>query len=237
MTANEYYNKLNQETTKILRSSLEDTKIQSSCTDLKSNLRDWYSIISKGNDSSIMLLNAIEELDISCLQLLQGLYRSSFASLRLSLEMICGSIYYSAHNIEYQEWSNGAKDLIWAHLLCTENGIFSKRFANAYFPELNNSVLSQLEITKKLYRELSEMVHGNNKTWSYDNPQLSFNKQSRDNYQSYIKILSTISNYGFCLRYLHLLNQNDIPKIEIHVLDHLQHVDEIRHKIGGPINE
>lgn len=235
MTVNDYYKKLNSETSRIFDESLKKNSIQSQTHDLISNFQIWHKIL-EAHESSSMLLNSIEELDVSCLQMMQGIYRGAFASLRLSLEMLCGSIYFSAHNIEFKEWSLGNKDLMWSYLSCPDNGILSKRFSDAYFPELNSTTSVFHERIKKLYRQLSEMVHGNNKTWNYSNPSLSFNENLRGNYESYLEEYTVISNYLLCLRYLNSISEIDIAKVESHLIDHLSTIEEIRVKIGGQNN-
>lgn len=234
MTVNDYYTILNSETTRIFNESLADNKMQSNTHDLVSNLQIWYKLL-KNNESSNMLFNAIEELDISCLQMMQGLYRGAFASMRLSLEMLCGSIYFSAHNIEYKEWSHGNRDLSWSQLVCPDNGVFSKRFTDAYFSELKSSSGEFHEKTKKLYRELSEMVHGNSKTWNYENPALNYNEGLRANYKVYLDSYTLIANYILCLRFLNFLSSADISELEPHLIECLGFNEEIRTKIGGQI--
>lgn len=236
MKVNEYYQKLNDETTKIFSQSLERTEIQSFVMDLKSNLNDWYKTTSKV-ESSNMLRNAVEELDISCLQLMQGLYRSAFASLRLCLEMVCASLYYSAHDIQYKEWLNGSQDLIWSQLTCSDNGIFSIRFSKAYFPEISDHLSSLSTKTKTLYRTLSEMVHGNSNTWNFEKPNLKFNELVRKDYLKFLNELAIIANFGYCLRYLNSLEHHQIDAVEHHIIDRLNTYNEIRKKIGGPADE
>ena len=234
MNVNQYYIALKDETSKIFLESLNNNIAQNTAHDLIANLQTWYLIIEK-EDSAIMLTNAIEELDISCLQMMQGLYRGSFSSLRLSLEMLIGSIYFSAYNLEYIEWKKGSKDLIWATISCKENGVLSNRFAEAYFPELKNNISEFLTNTKTLYRELSEMVHGNNSTWDYNDPSLSFNEEINKKYIECLKVYNEISNFTLSIRYLDNLDENNISKLETHLLDSLQHITEIRTKIGGSI--
>jgi hypothetical protein len=182
-----------------------------------------------------MLINSIEELDISCLQMMQGLYRGAFSSLRLSLEMLTGSVYFSAHNIEYKEWEKGSKDLIWATISCKENGVLSKRFAEAYFPELKDEIGDFSNRVKSLYRSLSEMVHGNYSTWNYDKPSLSFNSDINNIYNKYAKEYNELSNYILSLRFINTLTVDEISELEPHLLDSLEHVTQIRIKIGGSI--
>ncbi len=236
MTVSEYYKKLNSEVNRIFDVSLEDTNTAGITHDLICNLQLWYSLLTK-YESSKMLLNAIEALDTSCLQMLQGVYRSSFASIRLSLEMLCGAIYFSAHDIEFKEWSNGNKDLMWSYLLSPDNGILSKRFTDAYFLELKKTSADIHVMTKDLYRDLSEMVHGNNSTWNYDNPSLSYNINLQSNYEKSIKAFAIISNYLLCLRFLNSLSEQDVSQIEPYLIDNVNNFEEIRIKIGGVKSE
>ncbi|MFT6843264.1 MAG: hypothetical protein ACJASR_002040 [Psychroserpens sp.] len=235
MTVNDYYTTLNSETNRIFSETLSQGDAQGLAHDLVNTLQVWKSILIK-YESSEMLSNSIEELDMSCLQMMQGTYRGSFASLRLSIEMLCGSIYYSAHNIEYKEWLNGSRDLTWSTLSCPDNGVLSKRFTDSYFPELANTSNDIHKQLKMLYRELSEMVHGNNKTWNYENPKLFFNEKLKDNYKSYIEKYSIMSNYVLCLRYLNSLTPDEVSKVETHINDSLGYIEAIRITIGGHHN-
>ena len=234
MNVNDYYKALKDETGKIFSSSLEKSNAQNITHDLISNLQVWYNIL-KNEDSSSMLLNSIEELDISCLQIMQGLHRGAFSSLRLSLEMLVGSIYFSAHNIEFKEWEKGSKDLIWASISCSENGILSTRFSEAYFPELKEHNAKNLTRVKLLYRSLSEMVHGNFSTWNYSTPSLSYNKEINDNYSRYIGDFSELSNYILSVRFLNFISTDALSELEPYLIEELQHISEIRTKIGGSL--
>jgi hypothetical protein len=234
MNVNQYYSALKVETEKIFLESSNENTAQNTAHDLITNLQVWYTILNK-EDSSTMLINSIEELDISCLQMMQGLYRGAFSSLRLSLEMLTGSVYFSAHNIEYKEWEKGSKDLIWATISCKENGVLSKRFAEAYFPELKDEIGDFSNRVKSLYRSLSEMVHGNYSTWNYDKPSLSFNSDINNIYNKYAKEYNELSNYILSLRFINTLTVDEISELEPHLLDSLEHVTQIRIKIGGSI--
>ena len=123
MTADKYDEMLKEQTIDVFNKSILRKDTLGQITSIKSNLRVWHNLTRQWQ-SSRMLHNASQELDVSCAHLLFGFYRSSFKSLRLALEMICGSIYYSAYNLEYTEWEKGSKDLTWSLLVCNENGIF-----------------------------------------------------------------------------------------------------------------
>lgn len=236
MNADKYYNTIKDQSILVFNKSIEDLDTLGMVTDIKSNLKVWHTLTHQWQ-SSEMLNNALEELDISCIHLLFGFHRSSFKSLRLALEMICGALYYSAFNLEYTEWEQGSKDLVWSNIVCRDNGIFSPRFSNAYFKELNNELIGFQDITKNLYRELSEMVHGNNSTWNSENPKIELKPDLKKKYQAYIEIMSKILNFGFSLKYLKKFNDGEKEQIETYISASIGHINNIRKELGGPTDE
>lgn len=232
MKPSDYYVKLSKEIEAVFNESLNKDSLSADVHDLIINLSDWQKAISS-YASSQLINNSIEQIDKSCLLCLQGLYRQSFKSLRLSLEMISASIYFSAYNLEYNEWLNGGYDIKWAVVTDPDNGILSNRFSNAYFPEckeLTSSYLTQLKI---LYRKLSEMVHGNHQTWGLGT-KIIYNSELSGNYKNTIKEISNISNFMLCLRFLNEIKERDDDSLDTHLIHNLNHVEQIRTKIGGP---
>lgn len=232
MNIQEYYKKLNKQKNITFLTSLENKSLLGFSHDLIVNIDDWYKITQE--HSSIKLLkNAIEQIDISCLHILDGLYRSGFTALRLSLEMVTGAIYFSANNLEFEEWLKGGYDLNWSTILDEENGILSTRFANAYYPALASIRGNYFTRTKKLYRELSEMVHGNNSTWNFDNPEIIIDQNRINQYMKILDEFSKIMNFQMCLRFLNNLTEDKIVIIESHLIDSIGTEEIIRTKIGG----
>ncbi|VEF24874.1 Uncharacterised protein [Shewanella baltica] len=239
MNGFDYYKALNAKALSVFEISIVNSQYAGEVQDFKMNIFYWRESISKFS-SEVMLGHAIEELDISCLQALQGLYRGAFASLRLSLEMICGAVYFSAHDIEYIEyieWQKGSKDLVWAKINCPENGILSKRFCNAYFESLGGVSQCYIAELKGVYRELSEMVHGNNSTRKDDSPSIPINAQVENDYLCALKKVKEVSNFILTLRFLKSIESNNIQDLEPFITDLLQHVEPIRVALGGPASE
>lgn len=85
-----------------------------------------------------MLATVSAQLEASFLNLSLGLYRQSFSSLRLAFEMGLGVVYFSIYKMEHYEWLAGSMDIKWSKLISKENGVISKRFASAFFPELGD---------------------------------------------------------------------------------------------------
>lgn len=232
MDTQEYYKKLNDQKNITFSSTLDNKPLLGLSHDLIINIDDWYKV-TQGHASISLLKNSIEQIDISCLHILDVLYRSGFTALRLSLEMLTGAIYFSANNLEFEEWLKGGYDMNWSTILDEENGVLSRRFAKAYFPECADIRGSYFTRTKKLYRELSEMVHGNNSTWKFDNPSITIDKGLIDQYIKALKEFAVILNFQMCIRFLNNLSPEEITTIETHITDSLGTEEIIRTKIGG----
>ena len=87
-------------------------------------------------------------------------------------------------------------------ITCPDNGILSHRYANAFFKDLNKDSGKILEDVKFIYRELSEFVHGNYKTWEHSIPSIKRHKDLHEKYSSIVAKLKRIYCYLFVLRYL-----------------------------------
>lgn len=234
MNVKKYYKDLKAQTDTVFIASIENSDLIGSVHDTLICLNDWKRVINNQSTSKI-LLNVIEQIDLSCLLSLNGLYRQSFSTLRLALEMVSASIYFSAFNLEYNEWQKGGYDIRWAVIMDSESGILSSRFAKAYFPELISVCGDELNETKSFYRELSEMVHGNFSTWDFEEPNIQLKSQSIEKYATSIKNFNKIVNLIHCVRYLNNLSQPEIETLESHIMDSFSHIDIIRTKIGGPV--
>ncbi len=236
MQAETYYTAINKASQEVFTKSIGSCDFLGNIHDYSTALQDWIQVIP--NDLEVQILNhSIEQVEISCLSLLSGIYRQSFASLRLSLELLFGSTYFSASKLELVEWMKGSRDLNWKTINDQDNGVLSKRFSNAFFPELSNYVSEERNKATMLYRELSEFVHGNYSTWNLERPSLSLNKDLIVQYERNFKSFSSISQFLLCVRYLKQLDQEKLSKVEPHIMDELRHITEIRAVFGGSIGE
>ncbi|MFT6500615.1 MAG: hypothetical protein ACJASQ_000724 [Crocinitomicaceae bacterium] len=234
MDTKEYYTKLNFQKNNTFVETVENNILLGLSHDLIISLADWNKVIT-GHDPSNLLKNAIEQVDIACIHILEGMYRSGFAALRLSMEMVAGTVYFSSYNLEYEEWLKGGYDLNWSTIMNDENGILSRRFANAYFPECSDIIGRYLTRSKKMYRELSEMVHGNSSTWSFENPSIMHRPNLVTKFIEVLNEFIVVVNFELCVRFLDKLPPESIEIIETHVSDSLGTEEIIRTKIGGSV--
>lgn len=236
MKAQEYYRAINVATHTTFENSVSHCNFLGKIHDYSASIQEWMEVIPS-NQEKHMINHSLEQIEFSCLSLLSGLYRQSFTSLRLALELLFGSIYFSAHQIEYIEWKKGSRDLSWTTINDDDNGVLSKRFSNAFFPELSIYIDAQRNIAKEVYRGLSEFVHGNYATWNKEKPNLLIDENLIEEYRKKFYALNSISHFLLTMRYLKEVNPEDLHKIEAHVMDELQYIDDIRRIFGGTVEE
>jgi len=236
LNAQEYYRTISEATHTIFEKSVTHCDFLGKVADYSASVQDWMDVISP-NQEKHMIDHSLEQIEFSCLSLLSGMYRQSFSSLRLALELLFGAIYFSAYKLEYIEWRNGSGDLNWQTMNDKDNGVLSKRFSDAFFPELSIYVETQRNMTKSVYRELSEFVHGNYSTWNREKPSLAINEDLIEKYKCKFESISLISHFLLSMRYLKEVQIEDLHKIEPHVMDELQNIAEIRLIFGGTVEE
>ncbi len=236
MKAKEYYAAISQAAQTLFDESVDYCDFLGKIHDYSASIQDWLKVIPSSKENH-MLDQSLEQVEFSCLLLLCGMYRQAFASLRLALELLFGAIYFSAHKLDYLEWENGTRDLTWQTVIDENSGVISKRFSNAFFPELSIYVEMQHKLAKALYRQLSEFVHGNYSTWNRQNPKLSINEKLIEDYKHKFDSISSLAHFLLSLRYLKEVEKEKLYKIESHVMDKLQHIAEIRFIFGGAVED
>uniref|UniRef100_A0A0C1RE98 Uncharacterized protein n=3 Tax=Nostocales TaxID=1161 RepID=A0A0C1RE98_9CYAN len=201
------------------------------------DLLTWYDVL-KPREEAVILTYAAGELQLSTLSLVAGLYRQSFTSLRLALELSLSTIFFSTNELDFREWRNGERDIYWQQLVCTDSntqGIFSSRWAKGFFPELIDFVKEYNKIAKDVYRDLSEFVHGNAYTWEVNKAHIVFNDALFKKWLNNFFNLSQVISFALCLRFMKSLDSQKLHRLESHLLESLGHIEEIRRILGGSV--
>ena len=228
----QYFSKINQSCQVVFKETMENPGEMGIVHDLSSSLYEWSEAI-ENSDEKELLKNIGNQIEVSALNLSIGLYRQSFYSLRLSLELLLGTIYFSVNKLDYMEWVNGNGDIYWSKLKDENNGVLSKRFAKAFFPELVENVDEFNTKTVNLYRKLSEYVHGNYDTWNNDGPTIKLDKALFEQYFTYLHNLKEITTFALICRYLKTIPNDKLDLISENC-NELKHIEPIRYYFGGP---
>jgi hypothetical protein len=198
------------------------------------DLEAWNRVL-KTKREEVLYRTASHEYAVSLLNACEGQYRNAFKGLRLVLELCVQGVYLSANLVQLDEWLKGDKDTLWISLMDEDNGVVSKRFCRAFFPELVDHAANFREMTKTLYRELSECIHGNIPNQIPLPITFAFNLDTFKIWHQKASIVRLIVLFYFGVRYLKTLGNDERGSVESGVLDQLGHIEGVRGLFGGPI--
>lgn len=201
------------------------------CNDLEA----WTGVLSAKRED-VLFKTAVDEYLISLLNVCEGQYRNAFKGLRLVLELCVQGTYLSANLVLLDEWLNGDADTMWAVLIDTDSGAVSKRFCGAFFPELVEHVAHFRELTRTVYRELSECIHGNVPNRIPLTTTLAFDANVFATWHQKASTVRLIVLFYLSVRYLKTLADGERGTVESGVLDQLGHMEPVRRLFGGPVN-
>lgn len=232
MKINEYYVELNKRSQEIFTLAQENPDLLSKVHSSAVELSQLSEVISDLDERS-MLRVVCSQLESSCLSLSLGLYRPAIGALRLALELGIGSIYFSANKMIHREWISGNGDLKWSVVNSEVDGVFSQRFTKAFFPELSEHSALYLTRASRVYRKLSEYVHGNSDTWEKSGIALQVNDILREFYKIQFDEVFALLKFSFCCRHLKSINTRSLDSIQ-EILTDLNHIPQIREVFDGP---
>jgi hypothetical protein len=196
-------------------------------------MADWCKVLDQRGEAELLRVATVE-YQFALLALAQGHYRHAFKGLRLVLELILQAVSLSTNELLLREWLDNRADTIWSAITDKQEGVFSDRFAKAFFPELIKHVQNYREMATKVYRECSECVHGNTPKCIPLPSCLEFDQEVFDLWHSKASVVALIAHFVLSLRYLLDLAETDVSDLEHFLSDRLGHVEEIRSILGGP---
>lgn len=230
-----YYQKLNKKSQEIFNDSIDNVSLLSKVHGVVADFHKISTFVADPVDAKMFQL-VCAQIEASCLALTFGLYRPALSTLRLSFEFGMGGIYFSTNKLAQKEWENGNKeaDIKWSIINSPENGVLSKRFADAFFPGLSEYSGDYQERARSSYRCLSEYVHGNNDTWKLSGLNLAKNQGLIDIYEKQVMEIEEILKFAFCCRYLLGMKKEQRDDMQSIFNEKLTHIELIRIAFGGP---
>ena len=195
-----------------------------------SNIFELSKIIPDANEKN-MLRSVSTQVESSTLTMTWGLYRQAFFSLRLALEFGLATVYFSVHKIEHIEWINGKGDIVWSSLLDNDKGVLTKRFANAFFPELSDWIEDINVKARMTYRSLSEFVHGNVETWRDEGLDIRYKDESADLFYTLHNQVYEVLLFALSCRYMTIWSNDELDSVDFLKVE-LNHIVPIRTKFS-----
>ncbi len=168
-----------------------------------------WQVVLQDRPEAAIFAQVISGLELGLFALASGLYRQSYGSLRLAVELIAGMSWFSSHRLDLAEWQAGEKDLIWREITNQEEGILSPRYRKAFFPEISEE-RKYNGLYAKLYRELSEHVHGNARTWASGPDDIVFDQNQQNEWLSKLETFTLVMHVILSLRYLQELSNEHL---------------------------
>lgn len=202
--------------------------------DFLADLETWSSVLLDRPENALFEV-AQREYIVSMLSLAQGLYRNAFKGLRLVLELYLQGVLLSSDPIGRAEWLRNAKDTYWSSIVDEENGVFTIRFARAFFPQIEERVGAFRGVAKGLYRELSECTHGNVPSAIQLPENIRFDVDVFNTWCEKADTLRPIVHFALAMRYLNELSAGQFSAVETLLLDRLGDINVLRERLGGPI--
>lgn len=180
----------------------------------------WQSMLKCRTDTTI-LVSAIKEYELGFQAAVCGQYRYAFIAHRYFIEQMCRFIYLSTNELHLRHWKLGLKDVSWVALTDRENGIFSKIFIRAFYPEIDDEGNHVLTIVSKLYREASEFVHGNFDKIKGIPSQIEFNLEMLSKWLEFMETSKFVALFLLFMRFAKDIDSADIHKLEDMARDEL----------------
>ncbi len=230
MDIQKYFSRLNDESQAIFSTTISEKEKLGTMHHLSSCIYEFAECLLDPQEKEI-LVTVSTQLESATLNLTLGLYRQSFASLRLAFEMGLGAMYFSVNKMELHEWLDGRFDIKWSALVDEENGVLSKRFTKAFLSECSENIDGYREKAVRTYRKLSEYVHGNNETWEKSGLKIVFNENLLNLYFEYYKTVAEVILFVAVCRYSKLLDESTRESLQF-IPEEFSHILTIRELFG-----
>ncbi len=234
----DYYKKLYDACGEVLAASFQaDTAgLHAGSHSFISDLEQWHGML-KDRPENYMLEAALSEYQFGLLAVVQGQYRQAFMALRLSFELLLGTAYLSANELQLRQWLRGERDLVWNALIDAETGVLSKQFVRAFYEDLAEESPHYRAMGQEVYRECSEYVHGNSPTHAALGGKVVFQEKIFEAWHAKAKTIRLVSSFALCARYIFLAETGARSKLEAVLIDNLGHLPPVRALLGAPVEQ
>lgn len=230
MDIQEYFTKLNGESQYVFAKSMLEKEKLGALHHLSSCIYEFAGHVLDPQEKGI-LETVSAQLETATFNLALGLYRQAFSSLRLALELGLAAIYFSVNKLDLHEWLDGRMDIKWSKLVDDVNGVLGKRFAMAFFSELEGEVENYRNKAISVYRMLSEYVHGNNETWINSGIKLTYKDDLFEKYCDHYKTVTEIILFIALCRYAKLIDESGRESLQF-IPEEFSHISIVRELFG-----
>lgn len=180
-----------------------------------------------------MMTAARRELALAEYSAASGLYRQSFASLRLFLELNFAAVYFSVNELERRRWISDKFDFSWSRALDAETGILSEMFVSEFAPELIATAADHGRVAHTCYRYCSQFIHGKHKDSERLPTILEYSSDAVTEWCGKAKQATEVVLFMFYVRYGEIADDSANDDLRTMLLSRFGHISPIRSRLGG----
>lgn len=235
MKCADYYRELHRQEGRVLEAACvsADFHLQGDAHQFLHELDDWIASLKERPEVRVLKKAALE-YQSALLLVAVGHFRSAFFGLRSTLELGLTTIDHSARLISHRQWLIGERDIQWAHLVDTENGVLSKPFCKCFFGELADEITHLNGLARTVYRNCSEYVHGNPTQDVLLPLLLEFSADVFVRWHDLAKSVRYTIFFALAMRYLLEMDAASLEKLEPSLVDQLGHLVPIQQFLASP---
>ncbi len=226
----EIYSRINALNGEIVLKTFENDKLglQAKSHYFGTEYEKWLELIG-GRKEGILYKSALNEYFMSNLALAQGNYRHAFVSLRFFIEQTLFAIQLSINEQDLRMWLNRSKDLYWSNIVDEEKGIYSISYMDAFCPLMKKYSAEYREVSKQVYRNCSEYIHGNDVIECRLPDNIQFDSKAFNHWHEEAAKAKLIVTFALFARYNDLLdNIEKKVRFESYLMDTIGHLPEIQ---------
>ncbi|MCY7916799.1 hypothetical protein [Bacillus vallismortis] len=172
-------------------------------------------------ESNIIMDEVKTDLFSSIYLSTKGMYRNAFISLRSSLELGIGYLYFLDNNLDYIKWTKNKFDLSWSRLNDEKYGVLRVDYLKLFYETENLDEAYEVLIGKcnSNYRICSEYTHGKygymktNLSTRYEYDEYDY-KKFIDSYKEVVTCLIILQVIRFN-KFLNNLNSEYLDDVEV----------------------
>ena len=211
-----------------MSSASESKDLFMKCEQFSEYFGMWIEKMKEFNIAQVPMFElSLSEYELSLIMAASGLYKQAMESLRFSLEHSLFAVVLSTDELKYRLWKAHEKDEIWAETTNAENGIFGSKFIKAFAPELFEYKNELQNITRNVYRESSEYVHGNFEIMQHVPMKISYSEDLYNDFVDKADSVAYIITFAFVIRFWDQLKDTTLADLESAIMAYLDTSPEI----------
>ena len=146
------YQNINEKFSGIISESLTGKNLQmhAKASRFVEDYKQWIDFLEDSYEV-VIYKEALAEYQSMLLFWCMGLYKQAFISLRSYFEATMFGIQLSTNELNFRLWKSETLDLYWSQIMDDNEGIFSKKFVQAFEPLFTDEAYGMKEIIHNNY--------------------------------------------------------------------------------------